>query len=71
MSKDSRLKDINTLAIMKDERPEDLIPRARKLIHEQDLETQQKDLFWAFFKGDENYVYEFDKETLSRRQTFI
>jgi hypothetical protein len=70
MSSDSKLKNINTIMIMKEENTEDLLPRDQVLIHQQDLEYQQKDLFWAFVNGDRNYIYEFDDETLKRSDHF-
>ena len=71
MSNDNRLKDYNAVMIMKEEKQGDLHSHGRILIHEQDLEYQQKDLFWAFAKGDTNYIYPFDAETLKKRDHFI
>ncbi|EAS01290.1 transmembrane protein, putative (macronuclear) [Tetrahymena thermophila SB210] len=42
-----------------------------KPIHLKPLELQQKSLFEAFFKGDQKYIYEFDKETLLYREKYI
>jgi hypothetical protein len=71
MSTDSKLKNYNAVMIMKDENTADKYPRQRILIHEQDLEFQQKDLFWAFVDGDRNYIYPFDDETMKKRDNFL
>jgi len=71
MSNDSKLKNYNAVMIMKEENPSDLRPKSRTHIHLQNLEFQQKDLFWAFAKGDTNYIYPFDSETLKKRDQFV
>ena len=71
MSQDSKLKNYNAVMILKEEKSDDLLPREKVLVHEQDLEYQQKDLFWAFVNGDTNYIYPFDTETLRKREHFL
>lgn len=57
--------------IMKEEHPTSIHPQGQILVHEQELEYQQRDLFWAFAKGDENYIYPFDAETWKKRDHFV
>jgi len=71
MSNDNKLKNYDAIMIMKEERQGDIHSHDRVLVHEQDLQYQQKDLFWAFAKGDTNYIYPFDVETLKKRDHFI
>lgn len=43
----------------------------RKLIHEQPIEQQKKLLMKAVLYNDENYIYEFDKQTKQKRKEII
>lgn len=72
MSGDSKLKEYNTDMIMKEElKDEAFSQRQPKLIHEQTLDVQLNNLFWAFVKGDSNYIYEFDTRTYKVRDEFL
>jgi len=71
MSNDSKLQNYNTVMIMQDENPSDIRAKKRIPVHLQTLDFQQKDLFWAFAKGDTNYIYPFDSETLKKREHFV
>ena len=58
--------------IMKDEFTEkDKTEKDHHLIHEQSLDDQLSKLFWAFAKGDDNYIYEFDSRTYKVREQFL
>lgn len=63
MSGDSKLKEYNTDMIMKEElKDEAFSQRQPKLIHEQTLDVQLNNLFWAFVKGDSNYSMNLTQE---------